>query len=436
MSDSTDRPTLASTLHARTASSWAYLASPMYCDITSPVTGRWVPATRSNLSLTPGERGPPPPCSPVQLFEANLRYPQLCGPRCWWQPPAECNASRIALRSCVQGKWLVFVGDSQVRNLMRFIARSLGATQRLPESMKPPPSSTEKPPNYYDDWDMESAVDATSVRLSFRFSGGDYGKYERVWRDPHRLETFDLKALTHTHRTAPSAAPSSERDALPVLRDAPGAAASSARRRPDLLVFASSLWSPTCESLRRLASTFVDASRVGAAAAVQWVLLGSYAGSLDKHGWPETKWLCERAAAAKAHAQLGATAVPGSFGRRMSSGGETRHDARHDAGHEPSSEHAAHSKHRHTTTGTAATVATAANDAALPARSQIIDLKPLVASEVHPELFEHCPMIRRELYGLAQGGGIHWGPAMHDAWTQFALHALCASGSAPVVSSL
>ena len=120
----------------------------------------------------------------------------------------------------------------------------------------------------------------------------------------------------------------------------------------------------------RLAATVADASADGTARVIQWMLLGTYAGPLDKYDWPELSWLCERKAVGSASASI------------MS--------------HKRSAK-----------------------------RIQIVDLKPLVASELHPEMFEQCPMVRREMYGLAAGGGIHWGPALHDAWTQFFLRELC-----------
>ena len=33
------------------------------------------------------------------------------------------------------------------------------------------------------------------------------------------------------------------------------------------------------------------------------------------------------------------------------------------------------------------------------------------------------------------GGGIHWGPALHDAWTQLFLHAMCGGGSGTAYSA-
>lgn len=139
---------------------------------------------------------------------------------------------------CARGLWLVFVGDSQVRNLLRFLARSLGATRRMPESMRPRPASvynhSDKPPSYYDDWDMETADDASSIRLSFRFAGGDWHKYDRVRRNPHELERYDMNKFKHVPAELPTLVRSQD----------------SRGRRPDLIVFASSLWYPTCDRLR------------------------------------------------------------------------------------------------------------------------------------------------------------------------------------------
>ena len=116
--------------------------------------------------------------------------------------------------------------------------------------------------------------DATSedgdkgFRMSFRFSGSDWSKYERVWRAPHQLETFDMKKMRHKTSLEVDSS-------LPVL-------SALHRRRPDLIVFASSYWTPTCDRIRGLADTFVNASLAGAASvAVQWVLLGAYAGPLS-----------------------------------------------------------------------------------------------------------------------------------------------------------
>jgi len=255
---------------------------------------------------------------------------------------------------------------------------------------------------------MTTSDDAGAVHLSFRFAGGDFSKYERVRRDPQRLERYDMKRMQHMN----------------VVSTGDRRARAASQRRPDLLVFASSLWSPTCERLQQLASSFLDASTSGAATLVQWVLLGSYGGPLEKFGWPETKWLCERTVAARTFARIRAA------GAAISQhGGRTSAPRKHEK-HRRSEGSAAvplpdllEPSTGGTTIGQAATLAAAAGS-----RSQIVDLKPLVAAEIHPEIFEECPMVRRELYGLASGGGIHWGPAMHDAWTQIALHALCGGG--------
>ena len=145
------------------------------------------------------------------------------------------------------------------------------------------------------------------------------------------------------------------------------------RRHPDLVVLATSFWAPTCERIRRLARTVADISDAGVVPVVVWALLGSYVGPLDKYEWPELKWACERAEAARLGARL-ATRRP------------------------------KHATRTHT---------------------RVVDLKPLVALESRPELVEQCPMVRRELYGLAGGVGVHWGPAVLDAWLQVILRELC-----------
>ena len=318
--------------------------------------GQWVPAAVAARNDTSG-RGPPPPCSIAELFAAGLRYPLMCGPRCWFRPPSNCPYVRYDLRTCMRGRWLVFVGDSQVRNLLRFLARALGVSNRLPDSMRPPPTEhaneSSKPANFYDDWDMDSTDDdTTGVRLSFRFSGPDYGKYERVAANPHQLEVFDMNLLRH-------------RPSAPSLSSGGGV------RRPDLLLFSSSFWTPTCDRHRRLGHTFVEASKEGVAAKMIWTLLGSYSGPLDKYDWPELTWGCERSEALRVEQAL-------TRGKRTHMG-------------------------------------------------RILDMKPLMATETRPDLVAQCPMIRRELYGLSGGGGIHYGPAVLDAWTQIiAGHLGCA----------
>jgi len=351
------------------------MAAGLRCDVTS-MGGHWAPAVEGNVTSTT------PPCSAPDLFAAGLRFPQICGPRCHWQPPSQCGFIRIerdTVPACLRGRWIVVVGDSQVRNLCRFIARWLGISRRLPESMRPERSMNETSPaapsSYYDDWDMHSTDDESGFELSFRFSGSDWSKYERVWRAPHQLETFDMKQLKHKGNLDSEA----RQPFVPLSR----------RRRPDLIVFSSSYWYPTCDRLERLADEFVSATHAGAAGAVEWALLGSYTGPLDKYEWPETKWACERAAAARAATRLLQTSPSnkGSRGGGKEGGG----------------------------TGS---------------WSHILDLKPLVGLEVAPAaVFERCPMIRREMTGLASGGGIHWGPALLDTWTQIILHALCAQDS-------
>ena len=36
-------------------------------------------------------------------------------------------------------------------------------------------------------------------------------------------------------------------------------------------------------------------------------------------------------------------------------------------------------------------------------------------------------MVRRQLYGLPEGNGVHWGVAAHDLWVQSVLNAICGS---------
>ena len=118
------------------------------CDITSTL-GFWDVA-REHSNATP------PTCSAAELFAAGLKYPQVCATRCWWHPEAECLFSRVehdSVPECLRGRWLIFVGDSQVRNLCRFLARWLGFSRRLPDSMHPSREANDSAmlATYYDD---------------------------------------------------------------------------------------------------------------------------------------------------------------------------------------------------------------------------------------------------------------------------------------------
>ena len=62
---------------------------------------------------------------------------------------------------------------------------------------------------------------------------------------------------------------------------------------------------------------------------------------------------------------------------------------------------------------------------AVEGHAQVVDLKLLAQMESRPQAFARCPMVRRELYGLPGGDGVHWGPAIQDAWAQLLLHSLC-----------
>ena len=262
------------------------------CDLSS---GTWSPA-----GLDGGLPDVPRPCTAKELFSAGEMYPRACQPRCWWQAEAaSCPGWRridaAAARTCLRGQWLVLAGDSQVRYFIRYFVRWLGLGLRLGpggtvghgHDESGGSGTNRSAVHYYDDWDVEAPLNGSSVdqqasqlRLSYRFVGPDIGRFERVVRDPRGLETFDEHTYTHRHQHQTPPADRRRR-----LRSRPS---------PDLLAVMSSIWTPTCDGLARLARLVgeADAGRV-----VSWALQGSYVGPLDKFEWPETTWACENAAA-------------------------------------------------------------------------------------------------------------------------------------------
>lgn len=109
-------------------------------------------------------------------------------------------------------------------------------------------------------------------------------------------------------------------------------------------------------------------------------------GPLDKFGWPERVWACEREHAARLAPLL------------------------------------AHSRNVQRSPPSDRPVGIPASGAL---ERLIIDPKELTAMDARPEQFARCPMIRRELYGLPHGDGVHFGPAVQDALWQALLNAVC-----------
>ena len=353
-------------------------ASTARCDLPS---GSWAPAGLDGGTLL-GEA--PKPCSAKELFSAGELYPRACRPRCWWQAEAaSCPGWRrvdaATARSCLRGQWLLFAGDSQVRYFIRYLSRWLGLGLRMgpggtvgghshDDASAAGGVGNRSAMHYYDDWDLDAPLNGSSadevqeehhpsrLRLSYRFVGPDVGRFERVVRDPHGLETFDEKTYKHHRQQQASSGDRRRR-----LRT---------RSSPDLLAVMSSIWTPTCDGLARMARLVGEAP---AGRVVSWGLQGSYVGPLDKFAWPERTWACENEAARALAAR----------GRQQG---------------QP--------------------------------LLQLLDLKLLVQMESRPEQFASCPMVRRELYGLPGGDGVHWGVAVQDAWAQLLLHALCPSGAA------
>ena len=258
--------------------------------------GIWLP-TNSTSQLHPRQ------CTAAELFAAGLRYPLACSPRCSWQPARAqleypCSASmrrwqRMTPQNserCLQDKWLLFVGDSNVRNLLRYVARWLGVASQLPESMQAPGGSASSNSSggggggggagdhIYDDWDVEVH---RALKLSFRFSGPDPTKYERVWREPATLEAFDIQQQRHHPRSPSSRVLSSAHAHVKHVHahtaDGDGArrSVSPRQRAPDMIFFGSSLWSPTCASSGRIATAFTEAITSAEVPVVAWCLLGS-----------------------------------------------------------------------------------------------------------------------------------------------------------------
>lgn len=352
------------------------------CDLSS---GSWSPAGLDGGTLL-GDA--PRACTAKELFSAGELYPRACRPRCWWQAEAaNCPGWRrvdaAAARTCLRGQWLVFAGDSQVRYFIRYFARWLGLGLRMgpggtvgghshDESSAAGGVGNRSALRYYDDWDVDAPLNGSlaadeskevhsgRLRLSYRFVGPDIGRFERVVRDPHGLETFDEHTYKH-RRQQPQTVPQTPiGDPRRRLRT---------RSSPDLLAVKSSIWTPTCDGLARLARLVGE---VHAGRLVSWALQGSYVGPLDKFAWPETTWTCENEAARALAARSRQQGQP---------------------------------------------------------LLQLLDLKLLVQMESRPEAFASCPMVRRELYGLPGGDGVHWGVAVQDAWAQLLLHALCPSAS-------
>ena len=165
-------------------------------------SGSW--RTLPSLGLDNGTAGGlPRPCSTAEVLAAGLKFPLLCGPRCHWQPElAGCSTVRIEpeeARQCLRGKWLTFVGDSQVRNLMRVFARWLGVYYRLPASMRPSTmNDSEAASNFYDDWDVATSDDPDDATLlSFRFSGPECAHRVRAHLSNQR-SLASSRMLSHT----------------------------------------------------------------------------------------------------------------------------------------------------------------------------------------------------------------------------------------------
>lgn len=233
--------------------------------------GLWKPALEPNAS---GRAAPP--CTSSELFDAGLLYPRACGPRCWWQPAQEdgCGWERVSREHalyCLRDRWLVLVGDSQVRYWVRFIAHWLDGGVKLPRGNE----------HYYDDVDL--LLNGGRTTLSYRFAGPDYGRYARALARPRQLEVFDAKR--NRHSPANGSAASS-------LASGPHAN----RSTPDALLLASSFWHPSCDKLRELSRVYAEASlaslrrpdegepkgREPPLRLVAWALLGSHVGPLDK----------------------------------------------------------------------------------------------------------------------------------------------------------
>ena len=300
--------------------------------------GKWAPAGSASHGTVA--------CSSEQLFQ-EWDYSAKCSPRCQWHVPGCLPISSSVARHCLAHQrdtpaWLVFVGDSQVRHLLKYAARWLGSP--IGAAGVRTHSNNTRGSGTRDDWDHTTQE---GVRLSYRFSGPDWSRFDRVRRNPAALEAFDEQ--TRKHR----------------LIDAATAATATDSRQPDLLLFASSLWDVKCENIVKLASTVALSFQSGVPV-VGWTLLPTYIGPLDRNGWPELAWNCEYEAAARIN---------------LSEAGPFR---------------------------------------------VLLDLKQIVAIESRPHLLRECPMLRRELYGLPAGDGVHWGVSVLDAWFQAAvLRALC-----------
>ena len=175
-----------------------------------------------------------------------------------------------------------------------------------------------------------------------------------------------------------------------------------------------------------------------------------------RFGWPDQFWECEREAAERAEgevalkvAQAAARAATqadaraeamsaGEAARELEAAGRSHpsshaHETRHGHGNKPP-------HHQRGGPGDGR-LGVPLHVRVLPTARRIFDLKEIAAAPgpaemrgalrvARPEAFRECHMLRRELYGLPGGDGVHWGPAVHDAWLQLVLNAFCSPGTA------